>query len=82
LLLGLLLLWIIANVVMAMFRKAEMGGGFWGLANWITKSDRNKDEDKDKLITALETQLAAARAEALAAKQAEKSRSTEKGGTV
>lgn len=46
LLMGLFVLWVLANVVKALFFKAQLGGGFWGLANFMTKKDVDKQKEQ------------------------------------
>ena len=47
LVLALFLVWVVANVCRALFFKSQLGGGFWGLYNFMTSTDRKKQAEKE-----------------------------------
>ena len=71
--LGLLLfmLWILANVIKACLYKSSLGGGFWGLSNWMTNEDRQREQEK---VIEAEVQRRLALRVAMEAEKTEKER--------
>jgi len=55
----LFVLWVLVNVMRAVAYKTSHGGGFWGLANWMTQADRQK-EFNAAVLAEVERQLKAA----------------------